>query len=176
MREKIYTYAICHNTFYVGRSWRELMGGEGGSKRAFPDSPPILIHFRLARLIPETQRIKRATSFSHFFCDCDGKFCSCLSCSWKTESKSVQYNFDEPRAAGKANLQQEKCWECGKWVYNGQDFFSKTGNRFRNPLTKGLVGLPSTNILDTTSSSKWFLKRIKESCRVPFTFMSLWAK
>lgn len=111
-----------------------------------------------------------------FFCDCDGKFCSCLSCSWKTESKSVQYNFDEPRAAGKANLQQEKCWECGKWVYNGQDFFSKTGKRFRNPLTKGLVGLPSTNILDTNSSSKWFLKRIKESCRVPFTFMSLWAK
>lgn len=33
MRGKIYTYAVCHNTFYVGRSWRELMGGEGASKR-----------------------------------------------------------------------------------------------------------------------------------------------
>lgn len=151
----------------LGENWWEVREQARGSP--YPDS---------------LQACKCASNFSfflffyyfYFFCDCDGKICTCLSCSWKTESGSVQYNFDEPRDAGKANLQQEECGGCGKWVYNGQDFYSKTGNRFRNPLTKGLLGLPSTNILDATSLSKWFLKHIKESCRVLFTFMSLWAK
>lgn len=77
MRGKIYTYAVCHNTFYVGRSWRELMGGEGASKR-------VSISWFTSGL----QMCKQFLFFFffYFFCDCDGKICSCLSCSWKTES------------------------------------------------------------------------------------------